>query len=145
MMYNPINRNDSPCFISINTNERRTTMGTTLKKELILNYALATEVEISDFNKNYVILVTPFGLVSGKFLDYDKEVSEDMLVIANTFNKQASENHIKENESINDNDGYLPLKDVKITTSTGLVINMPILNVFYDQVIGVTYGNVDVD
>ena len=42
------------------------------------------------------------------------------------------------------NDGYIILKDVKIrSTSSNTITHMPFMVVFYDQIIGVSIGNIN--
>ena len=115
-------------------------MISTLKKRLIWSYIPSTEVKDSDLSKNSIIIVTPFGIVSGKLLDYNNEDNSKDYTLFNQINKLASETFREENESIPGNNGFIPLKEVTITSSTGAKYNLPALNVFYDQVIGITIG-----
>lgn len=116
-------------------------MSSTLKKDLILSYAYLTESKSFDLDKNSILLLTPFGIISGKLLDRDVKYTDNALIVLNEINKQTSDKYLEEHEFISDNDGYIPLKDVTITCPNKSVFNMTSLNVFYDQVIGITMGN----
>lgn len=116
-------------------------MSSTLKKDLILSYAYLTESKSFDLDKNSILLLTPFGIISGKLLDRDVKYTDNALIVLNEINKQTSDKYLEEHDSISDNDGYIPLKDVTITCPNKSVFNMTSLNVFYDQVIGITMGN----
>lgn len=110
----------------------------TLKKTIILGLAAATKVETLKNNK--LLLVTPFGLVSGYLCDEENVNPVDAgAVLLNSLTKKLTEDFGKEN--IDGNDGYLILSDVAIRTSENVTFNCPNLIVFYDQIIGATLGS----
>ena len=110
----------------------------TLKKTIIMGLATATELEALRDNK--LILVTPFGVVSGYACDKENvnqdEVGASLLT---ALTEKMVDDFGKEN--IDGNDGYLILSDVTIRAAGNMTYNIPNLIVFYDQIIGATIGN----
>lgn len=119
------------------------------KKELIKK--ISTLTLLDEFNKSKVIIVSALGVITGKLFvpPSDDEINSNRIgydIILTKLSKKFADDYKKEfdmpNEvSLNDNDGYISLVEVSITTS-GITINMPHLNVFFDQIIGITIGNI---
>ena len=114
-----------------------------LKKSLIINLSDSTLVEGLEQNK--LVLVTAFGNIVGKPLnDKDLEHTDDnknfLPIMVELFSKE----YLKD-KTADGNDGYIILKDVKITSPSNTTTNLPFLVVFYDQIIGVTIGNISID
>lgn len=111
-----------------------------LKKELIVKFALSTTVEEMENNK--LILLTPAGLVSGELVTESN--SPEVQVLDAFTNKLATQykedNNIDEATYLDGNDGYLSLENVTINHGSSS-IKMPFINVFFDQIIGVTLGS----
>lgn len=107
-----------------------------MKKRLICDLSLVTEIE--ELKGNEIILVTPAGVVIGYPADPDK------LGIVAKLAHAVSQNHLKDHEYPDDmvlpgNDGYIALRDVQIRTG-GATYNFEELLVFFDQVIGMSFG-----
>lgn len=114
-----------------------------LKKDLIRDFSIIPSIE--GLEKNKLILITSFGIISGVV-----PVKEDDALTANTLLQKMSESSlidyynrysIPDNESIEGSDGFISLIDVTVKTSSATYV-FPFLNVFFDQVIGVTVGDV---
>lgn len=118
----------------------------TLKKEIIFEFADMV-FQNNDFTN--IIFVTSTGLISGIPVAYtgeDKEHSDYFDDIAKLNHKISSEfkkkNSIPEGEFLDGNDGVLLLKDVTIKSGSA-TFNLPFLQLFFDQILGVTLGNFD--
>ena len=110
----------------------------TLKKKIIR--ALSTVTDAEALKKNEVIITTAFGLISGKVYNGDNSETED---IATKFVADLT-NGIAEaygQENIEGNDGYIFLKDVTIRAGGNNIFYVRNLVVFYDQIIGITFGS----
>lgn len=119
------------------------------KKELIKK--ISTLTLLDEFNNSKVIIVSAFGVITGKLCipPSDDEIKGKQIgndIILTKLTKKFVDDYKKEfdipNEvSLKDNDGSISLAEVSIKTS-GNTINMPHLNVFVDQIIGITIGNI---
>ena len=108
-------------------------MSYSLKKHLIINAAFTTKLD--EFAKNKVILVTPCGIISGTLIS---DTFEDTNVkIVSALFKKISNEWISDNGEPQGNDGFISLVDVTINNN-GSKTNLPHLNVFFDQIIGVS-------
>lgn len=110
----------------------------TLKKQIILGLATATDLEVMKNNK--LFLVTPIGVISG--YPYDgNNARKDVTgaAVLSTLTEKLVEDFDLEN--IEGNDGFLTLTDVTVQMAGNFTYSLPHLVVFYDQIIGVTLGN----
>ena len=107
--------------------------------------------EVEGLEKNDLILTTSAGIISGKLpseqeIDDEKSLYGVLYKICNNTKEEYLKN-ISSTDSepvIVGNDGYIILKDVKIrSTSSNTITHMPFMVVFYDQIIGVTVGNIN--
>lgn len=119
-----------------------------LKKSVVLAFS-----EVSTQIKNSLILMTPMGLICGKVSDAEIPTEEEL-------NKIHDRATVEEGASVIaailasarlnygeipvvGNDGYLALTDVTVKVPRGDTFNMGNLVVFYDQIIGITFGEFD--
>ena len=119
-----------------------------IKKFLISDLYLLTNEE--ELKNNDINLFTPLGIISGKPYHYSTDnlneyLATDLMAklfekITNTYkSKYSIENSIPEN------DGFIVLQDVIIRSNNSVnIIKVPQLVVFYDQIIGITLGNLTV-
>ena len=120
-------------------------MKPSLKKSVILGHVNYTGDEISGNNR--LILVTAAGTIIGDPIEESDSLAENdidnfMAKLVNTLAKNYREkNEIPEETALSGNDGCFALKNVMIRSGAGTV-NLPYLTVFYDQIIGVTFGKI---
>lgn len=124
-----------------------------LKKSVILGMANATTVDM--FKENSVILLTAAGMISGKLIEKSDLESFDQTdksalstFTVSTITQKSKEEFDKQSDSelnVTGNDGYIVLKDVHVTNLSGQTMSLGALTVFFDQIIGVTLGNVQVN
>lgn len=112
-----------------------------LKKEIILKLSIATELE--ELKTNSIILITSIGIITGNINDSDKDesdVSSFLLgkLVSNSI-VSYKEKHNLGDSPLKGNDGVIVLKDA-IITNNGLDAHFKELAVFYDQIIGITIG-----
>lgn len=122
-----------------------------LKKSLILAMSCIPKVE--GLEENNLILTTSAGIISGKVPSEQEIDDENSLcgvlykICDNTkeeYLKNISSTDTDSEPVIVGNDGYIILKDVKIkSTSSDTITHMHSMVVFYDQIIGVTIGNIN--
>ena len=111
-----------------------------LKQQIARTIAAATQAE--GMEKNKVIILTSAGLITGTVYAEDRFPLTDLthcLVpgLAKDVAKDYDASHI------NGDDGYIPLSDVTVTNFPNNVLRIPSLVVFYDQIVGITFGNID--
>ena len=115
-----------------------------LKKDIIIN--LSRVPFLQGMDNNNVIIMTSAGTYSGKLISNEDDDSEIALPFANALSELADryrqDNHIDKNTLLDGNDGYLILKDVQLRTN-GPIINMPFVVLFFDQIVGISIGNVE--
>ena len=124
-----------------------------LKKSVILGMANATTVDM--FKENSVILLTAAGMISGKLIEKSDLESFDQTdksalstFTVSTITQKSKEEFDKQSDSelnVTGNDGYIILKDVHVTNVSGQTMFFSALTVFFDQIIGVTLGSVQVN
>ena len=124
-----------------------------LKKSVILGMANATTVDM--FKENSVILLTAAGMISGKLIEKSDLESFDQTdksalstFTVSTITQKIKEEFDKQSDSelnVTGNDGYIILKDVHVTNVSGQTMFFSALTVFFDQIIGVTLGSVQVN
>lgn len=120
-----------------------------LKKSLIIAMSCIPEVE--GLEENNLILTTSAGIISGK-VPSEQEIDDENSLYGVLYKicDNTKEEYLKNISSADSepvivgNDGYIILKDVKIrSTSSDTITHMPFMVVFYDQIIGVTIGNIN--
>lgn len=114
------------------------------KTKIISAFCALTEMDKFDLNANSVLLVTSIGLISGKLLDIN-DLSEPDFSVINSTNKTVDDYFSNSDNQLLVEDDYISLRDVKIISTAGNSINLKHLNVFDDQIIGITIGNYPVD
>lgn len=119
-------------------------MKPTLKKEIITNFAVSTNLE--ELKDSSIVLLTAAGTIIGKIAniktDENGEPTEVIPAIINTVVKDFSEKSSVE-ESLPGNDGYILLENAKVLHNNGSTTNIAHLTVFFDHIIGVTIGSLD--
>lgn len=116
------------------------------KKQLIQSFACLPSFK--ELEGNELVVVTPLGLIVGTLAKTSAENSDDKDLIASTFlaklsmefcDKYREENSLDKEQPLANSDGFLSLTDVTIKTSNN-TFNLGFLNVFFDQIIGITIG-----
>lgn len=120
-----------------------------LKKSLIIAMSCIPKVE--GLEENNLILTTSAGIISGK-VPSEQEIDDENSLCGVLYEicDNTKEEYLKNISSTDSepvivgNDGYIILKDVKIrSTSSDTITHMNFMVVFYDQIIGVTTGNIN--
>ena len=111
------------------------------KKILIAGLSSIPNADES-LNNNELILFTPNGMITGKFVNHKKIESStpsDTIFkeLFNVFDKTLSERNIQ-----NQSNSFVLLKDVTITNGSA-TSNLAYLVVFTDQIIGATIGTIN--
>lgn len=124
-----------------------------LKKSVILGMANATTVDM--LNGNSVILMTAAGMISGTLVEksdlesFDQTDKDSLTAFTvATLAQKSKEAFDKQSDSelnVTGNDGYIVLKDVHVTNLSGQTMFLGALTVFFDQIIGITLGSVQVN
>lgn len=112
-----------------------------LKKTIIKYFANIPNIE--DLKNNNLILFTTSGIISGKLLLESTENSNNKVfsdIVEDVINTYRSDNSLDELKPLNDNDGFLMMENVVIFESNRS-INMPFMIVFFDQITGISIGN----
>lgn len=118
-----------------------------IKKQIITHFCGLTQTDLLKGNK--LILLTAFGIVSGELIfDVPDDSSEDInnKVLSNII-KRISDDYCADYSielPTNGNDGCFLLKNVEILSSSTSQksISLAQLVVFFDQIIGVSVGNI---
>lgn len=116
-----------------------------LKKELTLYFSHLPSVD--GLNENKLILATPLGLITGRFPTEEKCDDVDNInailskLCAKITNDYKTELSLSETDHLPDDEGYLYLVDVEIKTPSNN-FTLPFMVVFYDQIIGISIGNI---
>lgn len=115
-----------------------------LKKHLISHFACMPCVE--GMENNEVILVTAIGLIRGTLATVTDDVTDSVNILTAIADKLTNayreEHNLPDTAVINDNDGYIALKNVTIQNGQNTT-SLPFLCVFFDQIIGVSVGNIN--
>ncbi len=123
------------------------------KKFMIVSLGLA--LQQACLNKNELILVTPLGIITGKPVFPEETKPEDTgneikdfcpnkwtrEVIEAISKNYAESTGIKEEDKA-ENDGFILLENVTIRSAQTAKTSLPLLVVFYDQIVGVAIGNI---
>lgn len=120
-------------------------MTPSLKKQLIKSAACLPKVD--GLQKNKLILATATGLIAGHpclEIDDCKEGDDFSQFLFNILAQQTEEycKHFGVEKPLAADDGYLILTDVTIQRENG-VVNMSNLIVFYDQIVGMSIGDLN--
>lgn len=118
-------------------------MTKSLKSHIINSFKSLVQINEFDLDHNSLILLTSIGTIYGKEFKLDESIAEKSVI--NKVNEIAEKEFFKENKDIQGNDEYIALEDVLLVTPRGDQVSFPHLNIFYDQVIGVTLGNFNPD
>lgn len=110
-----------------------------LKKIMCTNYAVLSSLEKMKGNK--VFFLTPLGIISGRYMS--SEPDENKLCLA-TLTKGFFNSIPEDAREANGNDGYILLEDVEVAHGSS-VSRFPELMIFFDQIIGVTFGAIKSD
>ncbi|MBD5449698.1 MAG: hypothetical protein HDR28_06010 [Lachnospiraceae bacterium] len=112
-----------------------------LKKTLIRIYSAIPFMDKLKDQK--LIIITHAGIITGipiakdECNEIDNEMASMSLMCIEGYRKEHS---IDESQPIDGNDGFISLKDVDFK-SGALTCHFNILNVFFDQIVGITIGN----
>lgn len=113
-----------------------------LKKYIITEFAgMAFN---SSTKSNRLILVTSTGIIIGDPAfdeETDSAISSLVNVSKDIANEYREENNLPDSP-LDGNDGFICLKNVTIK-SPNTTTNIPFLNVFFDQIIGISLGDMD--
>lgn len=114
-----------------------------IKKYIINSYSVIPTME--GFEKNSIIVVTAAGIIYGDVVLKNEEdntvklISKTTKIIVDNFKKEVG---LEEEQSLPGNEGFFQLKNVSLL-SNGVTTKLPILNIFYDQVIAFTVGSTE--
>lgn len=97
-------------------------------------------LSIDALKGNKVILATPMGLIFGTLCEENVTDNPDagQNILATLCEKVVEDYEL---DKISGNDGFMLLTDASIK-ATGTTINVGSIIVFYDQIIGVSLGNI---
>lgn len=114
-----------------------------MKKTLISSYCAMPSTEA--LANNSIIVVTPCGVITGNPLS-DNE-SDNTIKLLDDLNIRIAKNYredfgISYDTSLPDNDGFFTLKDASLISGS-VTTNLGFINIFYDQVIGISLGNIN--
>lgn len=107
----------------------------TVKKEAIIRIAEATVN--SELTADKLILVTAIGIISGRLVTKEQDADK----LARYFADSLSDVRDQFPPHLDENDGYMLLKDVIINPASKNAVRIPYLTVFFDQIIGVTIAD----
>ena len=117
-----------------------------LKKTIISS--LAVSKNVPELKDNSLILVTGYGLIVGDIANIEDQENlnpkDYIATLVGEISKQYNNDYYPEtNKPLPDSDGYITLENVKLLNTNGRTVNLQHLTVFFDQIIGVTIGNID--
>lgn len=120
-----------------------------LKKDVIFNISNLSRLE--ELKSNQIILITALGIIKGELSEYeyladDKKPDLDNsnfldFVVDDTVKNYRKEVGLPNNEPLDGNDGVIVLKNVQIISGGNVGLNIGRLAVFFDQIIGISFGN----
>lgn len=115
-----------------------------LKKFIISNFSEMPS--ISGLENNRVMLITAAGIIYGTPAVAEDDLNDPVNLLTKSLDTFANiyheHNNIPDNTLLDGNDGAIALKNVTICTENNK-FNTPFLCVFFDQIIGVSLGNVN--
>lgn len=109
-----------------------------LKKELITSWGVSTTIDA--LKDKRLVLLTPAGLIIGTFVSSAENTDSETMKFLYDFSSNVARDYKEENNIttlLDGNDGFMSLKDVQIN-SGNFNLHLPFINIFYDQIIGVT-------
>lgn len=111
-----------------------------LKKELITSWGISTTIDV--LKDKRLVLLTPAGIIIGTFVKNNDEANSETVKILNNISSQVTRDYKKENNidsktMLDGNDGVLSLKDVQLKSGNA-IFNFSYIDIFFDQIIGVT-------
>lgn len=114
-----------------------------LKKTLISSYCAMPTTEA--LANNSIIVVTPCGIITGNPL-LDNE-SDNTIKLMEDLNIRFAKNYREDfnipiNMPLSGNDGFFTLKDASLISGS-VTTSLGFINIFYDQVIGISLGNLN--
>lgn len=115
-------------------------MDGTLKKNIIIGFSMIPDIQ--EFQGNSILLATPMGLICGtpaKLPDEGGD-SDDRAAINVLYSKILQHIGDQYKGEVGGNDGYLLLDNVSIRSNGNQTINVGTMIVFYDQIIGISFG-----
>lgn len=92
---------------------------------------------------NKLIIITPAGIITGSPISddgTDNDANAFATLCSNFVKDYREENSLNPSEPLDGNDGFFILQDATLQTGRA-TYNFPCLNVFYDQIIAITIGN----
>jgi len=107
-----------------------------LKKHVILNFALSIGIEALE--KNKLIVVTSAGVFTGKLNKEDKEDNSNHFF--SILLEKITDNFEGSLSNLAPDDGYIVLKEAMLN-SGGIKYNISRIVIFYDQIVGITIGD----
>ena len=111
------------------------------KKGTISSYCAIPSME--SLENNSISVVTAAGIILGTPIQ--NEESDENIQVFNTINdtleKKYRDKYDLQDKQLPGSDGFFTLKNVKLITP-GDTIKFNVLNIFYDQVIAITLGNI---
>lgn len=114
------------------------------KKDLILQFAALASEPASP--SNHLVLLTSAGIITGDIIlddEKDPDVSSLTKFTTDTAMDYRKEYQLPDDSHLDGNDGCICLKNVTINLSR-VTTHIPFLSVFFDQIIAVSIGNLDV-
>lgn len=111
-----------------------------LKKELITCFGVSTTMD--SLKNNRLVLLTSVGVIIGTFVSHDDETNSEPVKFLDQISVDIAcnykqQNNIDSKTPLDGNDGFLSLKDVQIKSGNN-TLNFNFINIFFDQIIGVT-------
>lgn len=115
------------------------------KKNLIFTFQALPNVE--GLENNRLIIFTAAGTFLGTPVYKETEKDNESVKIMNSFVYGAAEDYRKENnlpadQPLDGDDGCIILSDVTLITG-GSQYSIPVATIFFDQVIGISWGDID--
>lgn len=102
-------------------------------------FANMFKTDINIFKDNRIAVLTSFGLVIGDLIDNSTEEPTTLQSIFISMDKSIKKSFDEENPD-SEIGIFLTLENAKIITSSNN-INLPIISIFYDQIIGLSLSN----
>lgn len=97
------------------------------------------KTDIDIFKNNRIAVLTSFGLVIGDLIDNSTENPTALQSVFITMDKAINKSYDEEKPD-SEVSIFLTLENAKIITSSNN-INLPIISIFYDQIIGFSLSN----
>jgi len=116
-----------------------------LKKHIVRYLSVAPE--IPELAGKEIVILTPMGIIIGMLppADIDSQVNYDGTKLLCEIAAQLNESYKSEYDitlPLEGDEGYIILTHARCLTNNS-VTNIESVLIFYDQIIGITFGNVD--